>query len=88
MPRVWKIKKYDGDSLEHEWSVSGALSETEIHKMLQRLISGNLSDTEIIYASLRKNDRNFVGHLKPFGTGNPIHYGAGIYYFTAEFEDN
>ena len=87
MPRIWIIKKYDGDRLEQEWSASGALSEPEIRTMLQRLVSRNLSDAEVIDASLRKNDPKFVEHLAPVGRGNPIHYGEGIYY-TAELEDN
>ncbi len=56
MPGVWKIRKLDGLDIVQEWSVSGALTEPEIHTMLQRLVSQNLSDGEIIDASLRKND--------------------------------
>ena len=85
MARTWIIKKYDGNRLLDEWSATGALSEQEIHKMLQRLVSRNLSDEEVIDASLRNNDPKHARHLERIGRGKPIQYGEGIYY-TAELE--
>lgn len=87
MPSIWKIKKWDGLDIVQEWSASGSLSEPEICTMLQRLASQNLSDEEVIDASLRKNDPKYVPHLERVGRGKPISYGGGIHY-TAELEDN
>ena len=67
MARIWKIRKFDGDDHKQVWSVSGALSEPEICTMLQRLVSQNLSDDEIISASLRKNDRHHNTLLERIG---------------------
>ena len=86
MPVVWIIRKRDGLDVVQEWSVSGALTEPEIHTMLQRLVSQNLSDDEVIDASLRKNDPKYAPHLERIGRGKPISYGEGIHY-TAEIED-
>lgn len=86
MARIWKIRKFDGDNHKQVWSVSGALSEPEICTMLQRLVSQNLSDDEIISASLRKNDRHHNTLLERIGRGTPICYGEGIYY-TAQSEE-
>ena len=87
MPGIWKITKLDGEDVVQEWSVPGALTESEIHTMLQRLISQNLSDGEIIDASLRKNDPKYSPLLERIGRGVPISYGEGINY-TAQFEDD
>ena len=87
MPRIWKIKKFDGLDVVEEWSASSSLSEPEICTMLQRLVSRTLSDKEIIDASLRRNHRGYRPHLERVGIGNPISFGAGTHY-TAELEDN
>jgi len=84
MPKKWKIKKLDGLDVVEEWSVFGALTEPEIYTMLQRLVSRNLSDAEVINSSLRKNDPKYLSHLERTGRGNPISYGD----YTAEIEDD
>jgi len=86
MPNSWIIAKWDGNDLVQEWQVSGALSEAEVKTMLQRLVSRNLSDTEIIDSSLRLNDAHYARHLERVGTGNPINFGEGIH-FTAKYEE-
>ena len=86
MSGIWIIRKLDGDDVLEEWSVTGALTEPEIHKMLQRLVSQNLDDDEIIASSLRKNNPKYRPLLERVGRGSPINYGAGINY-TAHFED-
>ncbi|SEH49649.1 hypothetical protein SAMN04244559_02634 [Magnetospirillum fulvum] len=85
MAGAWKIRKYDGLDQKGEWSISGALSEDEVCTLLQRLVSQNLSEDEIIGASLRRNDPRYFTLLERIGKGSPISFGHGVHY-TAQFE--
>ena len=87
--RYWKISGYDGSRTVYERSVpEGALSESEVVTLLQRLAARHLSDDEVFSSSLRKNSHGFTPHLeigrntgeKPalMTTGSGHHYTATI----------
>lgn len=83
MSLQWKITEWSGTEKRGEWSVPGALSDSEIESLLTRLVSRNLSIEEVISASLRRNFRQRTSHLDRVGRGEPISFGYNPQY-TAE----
>jgi len=82
----WKITGYNKLTRLFERRVSSALSEPEIRQMLSRLAARELTDDEIVSASLRKGmkgrrtDLDVVKSSTPgegfWTTGSPRHYTA------------
>jgi hypothetical protein len=82
----WKITGYDKLTRLFERRVSSALCEREIKQMLSRLAARELTDDEIVSASLRKGmkgrrtDLDVVKSATPgegfWTTGSPRHYTA------------
>lgn len=63
--RFWKIRGYDGNRKVFEQTVSaGSLSEPEMTALLKHLASRHLSEDEVVSASLRRNAKDYVGHLE------------------------
>jgi hypothetical protein len=53
--RVWKIRGFNGAALTFDRSIpEGALSESEVRTMLERLVARHLTDGEVVSGSLRK----------------------------------
>jgi hypothetical protein len=87
MAKVWQIEGWDGDRLVFEREVAGNLTEPEVSAILQRLACRYLSDMEIIKASVRKGDPEYVPLLERVGTGSPICYGHDSQHYTAELKE-
>jgi hypothetical protein len=60
--RIWKIMGYDGSTEIFSEEVSGALTDGEIGRILQRLVARHLTEREVVAASLRKN---MAGYARP-----------------------
>ena len=86
MARAWHIKGWEGGRTVFAQFVPGHLSEQEVSVILQRLACRQLSETEIVRSSLRRNDPDYAPLLERVGHGMPITYGQGIYY-TAELSE-
>lgn len=86
MAKVWKITKYDGLEVVGEWTVSVSLSQSEICKLMERLVATTLSEDEIIAGSLRRNHRGYQPYFERSVRGNPISYGENPH-FTAAIVD-
>lgn len=89
MPKVWKIRGYQGLALTFELEIpENSLSEAEVENLLQRLQSRHLSDVEVVSSSLRRSASDYQSHLevgrnrgRPFGlmtSGSDNHYIATI----------
>ncbi|CAN7504600.1 hypothetical protein [Pararhizobium sp. LjRoot238] len=63
------------------------MDDTEIEEVLRRLVSRDLTEIEIINASLRRNDTRRATHLDRIGTRRPIHFGENPYYIAAFEKD-
>lgn len=56
--QVWHIKGFDGTELVYETKVALHLfSDRQIEELLRRLVSRNLSEEEVVEASLNRKDR-------------------------------
>jgi len=84
MPKSWRITAWDGLAPTRTFDVPGYLSEPEIEAVLQRLVSRNLTEDEVIHSSLRKNDADYASHLERVGRGFPVAYGHGNLHYTGE----
>lgn len=63
--RSWKICGYDGAREVFQRAVpEGALSESEVIILLQRLASRHLTDDDVVSSSLRKNADDYAVHLE------------------------
>ena len=84
MEKVWRIMRWYGDSPATDApEMPGHLSEQEVSVILQRLVCRNLSEDDIIKASLRKNDTGYSPFLERTGRSVPISIGDNPHY-TAE----
>jgi len=77
---MWIITKYNSLETEAEWKLPGSLSESEIEQILQRLVCADLSPSEIINASRRRDDPLRASFLDRVGEGSPISYGDNPHY--------
>ena len=62
--RIWKITGYDGSTEIFSEEVSGALTDGEIVRILQRLVARHLTEREVVAASLRKNMAGYASLLE------------------------
>ncbi|MDP2620299.1 MAG: hypothetical protein Q8P46_08990 [Hyphomicrobiales bacterium] len=86
MVKVWRVQGFNSSEKIFERDMPGDLSEAEISTVLQRLVCRHLSPDEIIRASLRKGDPDYIVHLERMGTGRPIEFGYDPHY-TAELKE-
>jgi hypothetical protein len=62
--RIWKITGFDGSTEIFSEEVSGALTDGEIGRILQRLVARHLTEREVVAASLRKNMVGYASLLE------------------------
>ena len=61
--KVWWIRGYDSMNIIFERSLPlGLLTEKELVRLLQRLVSRHLDEDEVVAASLRRNAKGYA-HL-------------------------
>lgn len=77
---AWRIRGYDSQELIFEYEMPGNMTEYEVCKLLERLVSRHLTDEEIASASLPRSDHRYRPLLERVGTGEPISYGLGVNY--------
>ncbi len=75
MAKVWQIRGMDGQNVMFECEMPGQMSESEISVTLQRLVACNLTESEVVSASLRKGSSGYSPLLERVGRGRPISYG-------------
>lgn len=85
MARFWKITGYNSDEIEFECRVpEGALSETAMIALLQRLAARHLEADEVVSSSLRRNASGYTSHLEvrrnADGSPSLMTTGTGHYY--------
>jgi hypothetical protein len=83
--RIWKITGYDGATEIFSEEVSGALTDGEIGRILQRLVARHLTEREVVAASLRKNMAGYASLLewnfdRTAPKGNMVRCGENPYY--------
>jgi hypothetical protein len=83
MNSVWRIEGWDGQTQILERDLPGYFAEDEISVLLQRLVCTNLSPTDVVRASLRKNMPGYLRHFERVGTGNLFVFGDGPHYTAA-----
>jgi hypothetical protein len=83
MSGTWWIAKIDSETEVDRWSLPGYYSQSEVEKIILRLVCTNLTEQEIIHSSLRKNDKKRINFLD-YSPGSGV-YGENPYY-TLRFE--
>ncbi|MBD1544853.1 hypothetical protein [Roseibium aggregatum] len=82
----WLIKEWDGLNVKAKYHLPGHLSEQEIETVLQRLVCRNLTVSEVLTSSRRKDDPERTGQLERIGHGSPVTYGHSHLHYTAEYK--
>ncbi len=87
--RYWRIEGYDGANKTYEKLIpEGALNESAVIALLQRLSARHLAEDDIVSSSLRHGAPDYMPHLEPriskddhhtVRVGTDAYYVAGIY---------
>lgn len=80
----WVVKYWDGTSESRVGVLPGCLSESEVLKALQRLACASLSPSEILSASLRRNNKWRSPVLDRVGSGLPVQVDSGDGFYSAD----
>lgn len=77
----WVVSGWDGTKKILNDEMPGNLSEKEISRLLQRLVSRDLTPKEICRASCRRNHRIYAPHLAiRIDTNGSVNVGVNPYY--------
>ena len=82
----WRIQRIEGTDVTDVGSLPSPMSVAEIETTLQRLVCTQLTEREIIAASLRKEVGGHSHLLERVGSREPISFGHGEVYFIAKKE--
>ena len=83
MNSVWRIEGWDGQTQILKRDLPGYFDESEISVLLQRLVCTNLSPSDVVRASLRRNMQGYIRHLERVGAGRLIVFGDGPHFTAA-----
>lgn len=76
----WYIKGYDSQVELFSLNMSGALSKTEISRVLKLIYAQHLTIEEICQSSLRKNMAGYIPLLESRASGNTIEIGENPHF--------
>jgi hypothetical protein len=83
---LWKIYRHVGlESPVLVGILPRPTTKPEVAEVLKRLVCKNLTEQEILLASLRKNNKQRTNLLDPIGSSSQLQFGEDPFY-TAIFE--
>lgn len=81
----WVIRRIEGILETEVGELPGHLTETEIVRVLQRLVCMTLTPEEILLSSLRRRGKKRASLLDRVGSGTPVTVGSGEVTFSAQW---